>query len=72
MLFRSTSLGVKAYDIFDLNGRVSLPWDTDLRFGVNNLFDKAPPQAGDTEGNRDAQNYDVMGRAYYLGVRKRF
>lgn len=68
----STSLGVKAYDIFDLNGRVSLPWDTDLRFGVNNLFDKAPPQAGDTEGNRDAQNYDVMGRAYYVGVRKRF
>lgn len=68
----STSRGVKAYDIFDLNGRVKLPWETDLRFGVNNLLDKDPPQAGDTEGNYDAQNYDVMGRAYYVGVRKRF
>lgn len=68
----STSRGVKAYDVFDLNGRVKLPWDTDLRFGVNNLLDKAPPQAGDTEANYDAQNYDVMGRSYYLGVRKRF
>ena len=68
----STSRGVKAYDIFDLNGRVKLPWDTDLRFGVNNLLDKNPPQAGDTEANYDAQNYDVMGRAYYVGVRKRF
>lgn len=68
----STSRGVKAYHVFDLNGRVKLPWETDLRFGVNNLFDEAPPQAGDTEGNYDAQNYDVLGRAYYLGVRKRF
>jgi len=68
----STSRGVKPYDIFDLNGRVKLPWDTDLRFGVNNLFDKNPPQAGDTEANYDQQNYDVMGRTYYLGVRKRF
>lgn len=68
----STSRGVVAYNAFDLNGRVKLPWDTDLRFGVNNLFDKAPPQVGDTEGNYDAQNYDVLGRSYYLGVRKRF
>lgn len=68
----STARGVKAYHIFDLNGRAQLPWDTDLRFGVNNLFDEAPPQAGDTEGNYDQQNYDVMGRAYYIGIRKRF
>ncbi|PXA82679.1 TonB-dependent receptor [Caulobacter sp. D4A] len=68
----STSRGVVSYNAFDFNGRVKLPWDTDLRFGVNNLFDKAPPQVGDTEGNYDAQNYDVLGRAYYLGVRKRF
>jgi len=68
----STSRGVVSYNAFDFNGRVKLPWDTDLRFGVNNLFDKAPPQVGDTEGNYDAQNYDVLGRSYYLGVRKRF
>ncbi|MFT4250916.1 MAG: TonB-dependent receptor [Caulobacter sp.] len=68
----STSRGVDSYNAFDLNGRVKLPWETDLRFGVNNLFNKAPPQVGDTEGNYDAQNYDVLGRAYYLGVRKRF
>jgi iron complex outermembrane recepter protein len=63
---------VKAYNAFDLNGRVELPWDTALRFGVNNLFDKAPPQVGDTEGNYDPQNYDVLGRSYYVGIRKRF
>ncbi|HEY9236474.1 MAG TPA: TonB-dependent receptor [Phenylobacterium sp.] len=68
----STAHGVKAYDVFDLNARATLPWDTELRFGVNNLFDKAPPQAGNEEGNYDAQNYDVMGRAYYIGLRKRF
>jgi iron complex outermembrane recepter protein len=68
----STAHGVKSYDIFDLNARATLPWDSELRFGVNNLFDKAPPQAGNDEGNYDAQNYDVMGRAYYVGLRKRF
>ena len=68
----STAHGVKSYDIFDLNARATLPWDSELRFGVNNLFDKAPPQAGNEEGNYDPQNYDVMGRAYYVGLRKRF
>jgi iron complex outermembrane receptor protein len=68
----STSRGVKAYQVFDLNGRVKLPWETDLRFGINNLLDKSPPQAGNTEANYDQQNYDVIGRAYYVGVRKRF
>ena len=68
----STTRGVKAYHAFDLNGRVKLPWETDLRFGVNNLFDNPPPQTGDIEGTYDAQNYDVMGRSYYVGVRKRF
>lgn len=68
----STSRGVKAYHAFDLNSRVKLPWETDLRFGINNLFNKAPPQVGDTEGNYDPQNYDVLGRSFYLGVRKRF
>lgn len=68
----STTRGVKAYHAFDLNGRVKLPWETDLRFGVNNLFDNPPPQTGAIEGTYDPQNYDVMGRSYYLGVRKRF
>ncbi|CAN7258999.1 TonB-dependent receptor [Phenylobacterium sp. LjRoot164] len=68
----STARGVKAYNIFDLNGRVKLPWETDLRFGVNNLLNQNPPQAGDTEYNYDQQNYDVMGRTYYVGMRKRF
>ncbi|WP_374471009.1 TonB-dependent receptor domain-containing protein [Phenylobacterium sp.] len=68
----STARGVKSYDVFDLNGRVKLPWEADLRFGVTNLLDKAPPQVGDTEGTYDAQNYDMIGRSYYVGVRKRF
>jgi Outer membrane cobalamin receptor protein len=68
----STARGVKAYDVFDLNGRVKLPYDADLRFGVTNLFDKAPLQVGDTEGTYDPQNHDMIGRSYYVGIRKRF
>lgn len=68
----STSRGVDAYDVFDLNARVNLPGDTNLRLTVTNLFNKEPPQAGDTRGNFDSQNYDTLGRYYTLSVSKRF
>lgn len=68
----SVTRGVNTYNVFDLNGRYTLPWDGELRFGITNLFDRHPPQVGDNEGNFDAQNYDVMGRYFFFGVTQRF
>ncbi len=68
----STARGVDAYDVFDLNARVTLPYDTSLRFTVTNLFNEAPPQVGDVRGTYDAQNYDTIGRYYTVAVTKTF
>jgi len=68
----STTRGVKSYNIFDLNGRVTLPKAVEMRLGITNLFNRKPPQVGDTEGNYDAQNYDVLGRYFFVGFQKHF
>ncbi|WP_165799680.1 TonB-dependent receptor domain-containing protein [Sphingomonas oleivorans] len=68
----STTRGVKAYNVFDLNARVDLPAETELRVGVTNLFNREPPQVGDEQGNFDAQNYDVIGRYFFVGITKSF
>jgi outer membrane receptor protein involved in Fe transport len=44
----------------------------DVRAGVDNLLDNDPPVVRGIPGNTDAQNYDVLGRRYYLGVTARF
>jgi iron complex outermembrane receptor protein len=63
---------VKAYNVFDLNARFEAGDTTEFRLGATNLFNKKPPQVGDTEANYDAQNYDVIGRYFFLGVTKKF
>lgn len=68
----STARGVEAYDVFDLNARAMLPGDTEFRIGVTNMFNRHPPQVGDTEGTYDAQNYDVIGRYFNAAITKRF
>ena len=75
----STIAGAPAYNLFNLNGRYSVTENVNLRFGVDNLFDKAPPLiAYDTAANPsegllpggryDAGNYDVLGRRYFVGA----
>lgn len=68
----STSRGVDAYNVFDLNARVELRGDASLRFTVTNLLNEEPPQAGDTVGNFDTQNYDTLGRYFTVAVTKTF
>lgn len=68
----STAQGVDAYDVFDLNARVNLPYETTVRFTVTNLFNKAPPQVGDVRGTYDPQNYDTLGRYFSVAVTKAF
>jgi outer membrane receptor protein involved in Fe transport len=74
----STILGAPAYDLFNLSGTFTINRNASIRFGIDNLFDKAPPLiaidtsvvAGDGRlpgGRFDAGNYDVMGRRFFIG-----
>jgi outer membrane receptor protein involved in Fe transport len=69
-----------SYDIFDASGRYTFAERWELRFGIDNLFDKAPPVVntrtlaeGFTQtGITNPSFYDVLGRRYYLGMKMRF
>jgi outer membrane receptor protein involved in Fe transport len=74
----STVLGTGAYDLFNLSAGYNLG-KYQLRVGVDNLLDKAPPVVGanpsanDTNSNQtNAQYYDVLGRRFYVGVKAKF
>lgn len=68
----ATNRGVESYNVFDLNARVDTPFGAELQVSITNLFNKKPPQVGDTEGNFDAQNYDVIGRYFSFGINTKF
>ncbi|MEH3035921.1 MAG: TonB-dependent receptor [Sphingomonas adhaesiva] len=68
----STTRGVVAYNVFDLNARFEMDETTEFRLGATNLFNRAPPQYGDIEATYDAQNYDVIGRYFFIGATKKF
>ena len=59
-------------ELKQLNARFEAGETTEFRLGATNLFNKKPPQVGDIEGTFDAQNYDVMGRYFFIGITKRF
>lgn len=77
--------GAPSYDIFHLNGSYQLSDDVRLRFGVDNLFNKAPPltmvNTANTSPETDGQLpggtlngrfYDTIGRSFYIGANVRF
>lgn len=74
----TTATGVtESYNLFNLQGSHRLNDATNLRFGVDNLFNKAPPVSGRNPGavlpslpggGYDSQNYDTVGRRFYLGA----
>jgi outer membrane receptor protein involved in Fe transport len=84
----SRTEGTDAYDILDLSGGYSFSRTLQLRFGVDNLLDKAPPINGYNPGTGTAQGpgatgyspgsiatgaaYDVLGRQYFVGLRMSF
>ena len=70
---------IKAYDYFDFTGRVSVMTNLDLTFTVQNLFNRQPPQVGNTVGTTSANSgntypssYDALGRRYGIGARLKF
>ena len=82
-LFPTTQSGYPAYDLFNLSATYQLTEDVGLRFGVDNLLNKAPPIGNvNTAANIDlgqlpgggfnSQFYNTNGRSFYLGANVRF
>jgi len=65
---------VSSWNYFDLG----LGWQFSdsilVRFGINNLFDKQPPQMADYvfSNNTDTLVYDIYGRTYFVSVSAEF
>jgi outer membrane receptor protein involved in Fe transport len=78
----SNTTGAPAYDLFNLSGTVSVTDHAHVRFGVDNLFNKAPPLIGVNlnadglgtlrGGTYDSGQYDVIGRRFYIGATVEF
>ena len=74
----SNTTGAPKYDLFHLNGTFAVTPDVSFRWGVDNLFDKAPPIIGVNlnsdglttlrGGTYDSGNYDVLGRRFFIGA----
>ncbi len=77
--------GAPSYNLFNLNGSYALTDDVNLRFGVDNLFNKRPPLTGINLANTDPAStgnlpggsfqsnfYDTIGRRFYLGANVKF
>jgi len=75
--------GYPSYNLFNLNASYAITDDINLRFGVDNLFNKAPPlgnfnPSADPSlgqlrgGSYNATYYDTNGRRFYFGANLRF
>lgn len=70
---------IPSYDYFDLSFRQSVGDIFQMTFTVQNLFDKGPPDVGNTiggtgpnSGNTFPSVYDTLGRRYVVGLRLAF
>ena len=67
----TTATGVPAVSYFDLIGRLIVDDRFEFRAGVNNLFDKQPPEFGGRSVTPTSA-YDVIGRRFFIGATARF
>jgi outer membrane receptor protein involved in Fe transport len=65
----NAQVGVPSYSLWDLFGAVSIAEETELRAGVNNLFDKGLPFVASSQNGTDTALYDPIGRSFYVGLR---
>jgi len=69
---------IKAYDYIDLATTFALPYNVNLRAGINNLLDKSPPAVADGllysfgNGNTYPGTYDALGRMVFIGFSAAF
>jgi len=77
----STNTGYPAYDLFSLSAGVKVNQVVSMRLGVDNLFDKAPAfgnvnpnpvYPGLPGGAYNTNNYDALGRRFYIGATAKF
>ncbi len=81
----TTTVGAPAYDIFHLNGSYAVADNFTIRFGVENLFNRAPPLTNYNPANDSAATngllrggsyssgyYDTNGRRFFLGGNVKF
>ena len=81
----ATRFGAPAYDLFNLSGSYAITKDVSIRGGIDNLFDKAPPETeylSNPASNQLAINaggspynaffYDLNGRRFYVGASFKF
>ena len=80
--FEATDEKIDSFNYIDLAG--TYVWDTDLtnmtfRVGVQNVTDEAPPILGQdisvsvyVSGNTFPQNYDVLGRYWFVNLTAEF
>ncbi len=61
-----------SYDAFDLYGTYAVTDGVNVRVGVDNALDQDPPVTRGIAGSTDVQNYDIIGRRYYLAVQAKF
>lgn len=63
-----------AESYFNVSGSFNVNETVTLNAGIDNLFDKEPPLAGNNseQANTYPATYDVFGRTYWLTVRSRF
>jgi len=75
--------GFPSYNLFHLNGTYALTDDVNLRFGVDNLLNEAPPLGGINTaanpslgqlsgGGFNSNQYDTNGRRFYFGANLKF
>lgn len=67
----STADGVPAVSYFDLIGRLMVADRFEFRAGINNMFDKQPPEFGGSSVT-PTSTYDVIGRRFFVGATARF
>ncbi|PZR80298.1 MAG: hypothetical protein DI537_39765 [Stutzerimonas stutzeri] len=67
----SSTAGAPGYDYFDLSASLRVSDRFELRGGVNNLTDKAPPIIGGTAGVTNNGVYYVVGRTLFLAFKAR-
>ncbi|MGH6966669.1 MAG: TonB-dependent receptor domain-containing protein [Phenylobacterium sp.] len=65
-------LRLDSYFRSDLSAQYRLKDAVTLRAGVNNIFDQLPNSLATGQTSSSGAGYDVIGRAYYAGVRLKF
>jgi iron complex outermembrane receptor protein len=70
--YKQVSIGkLDDYWQHDITVQADLPWQTQLTFSIQNIFDTDPPDAP-SNYNYDYTTGNPLGRVFEVGVRKRF